>query len=91
MYIYIGSSEIIKTENIICVLDYQLMQSSSKFKKFIKQRKNKIHVIGDKKDIKSIIITDDELYYSPLSTITLKKRDDIYTTITNSDTISGNE
>jgi len=85
MYIYIGNSEVIKTENIICILDYQLMQSSTKFKKFIKQRENKINLIGNKKDIKSIIITDKELYYSPLSTMTLKKRDDIYTSITNAE------
>ena len=85
MYIYIGNSEIIKTENIICILDYQLIQSSSKFKNFIKERKHKTNIIGNKKDVKSIIITDDELFYSPLSTITLKKRNDIYTTVTNSD------
>ena len=85
MYMYIGNSEIIKTETIICVLDYQLMQSSTKFKKFIKQREKKIHLIGEVKEIKSIIITDDELFFSPLSTITLKKRNDIYTTIMNSE------
>jgi len=78
MYIHIGKNEIINNEEIICVLDYHIVHLSPKYKQFIKEKKDKIIWIDHKKNIKSIIITDKNIYYSPFSTRTIKKREDIY-------------
>ncbi len=78
MYIHIGKNEIINNEEIICVLDYHIVHTSSKYKRFIKNKKDNTIWIDHKKNIKSIIVTNDKIFYSPLLPRTLKNREDIF-------------
>ena len=80
MFMIIGNDEVIKTNEIICILDYQLMKTAKKLQ-LLKKQKNNIYLVEDEENIKSIIITIGHIYYSPFSTHTLKKREDFYTTI----------
>ena|SRR5690625_2957024 len=80
MFMIIGNDEVIKTEEIICILDYQLMKTAKKLQ-LIKEQKNNIYLVENEDQIKSIIITEGIIYYSPFSTHTLKKRESFYTTI----------
>lgn len=81
LFIYIGNDHVIESKQIISILDFQLIRSSSKLKKLIEKRKKDERVFGIEEDAKSIIITDDSLYYSPFSTYTLKKREELHKVI----------
>lgn len=74
LFIYIGNDDVVESKTIISILEYQLIHSSPKLQQLIKDRKRTNQVFGSFKDAKSIVITDDCICYSPLSTLTLKKR-----------------
>lgn len=76
MFIFIGNDQVIETESVITILDYQLLKTSSKFQNIIKDKTAKRLILGLEADAKSVIFTDNYLYYSPFSTQTLKKRED---------------
>ena len=73
MFIYIGNDHVVESKYIISILDVQLKQTSSKLQRIVQDFKMNEKLFGDEADAKSLILTDDALYYSPLSTMTLKK------------------
>lgn len=81
MFIFIGNDEVLQTEKIVSILDFQLLKSSTKVKNMIKHKTEQEAVYGDESDAKSIIVTDDDIYFSPLSILTLKKREELFSTI----------
>ena len=78
MFIYIGNDLVVESNYIISILDAQLEQTSSKLQRMIKAFEEKDQLYGDAATAKAIVITDDALYYSPLSTLTLKKTKELY-------------
>lgn len=79
LFIYIGNDHVIESKQIISILDFQLIHLE--LKKMIEHRKEVKQVFGKQEDAKSIILTEDTVYYSPFSTITLKNREEMYPTI----------
>jgi hypothetical protein len=73
MYLHIGEDILVKTDDVIAILDKQLLQSSPIMQEFLK-KKEKVTLNLAKGSIKSIVITDKHVYYSPLASGTLKKR-----------------
>ncbi|RFU67248.1 DUF370 domain-containing protein [Peribacillus saganii] len=73
MYLHVGEDILIKTDDIIAILDKQLFDQSSITEDFLKQREQ-VSLNLAKGSIKSVVITDKHIYYSPLSSGTLKKR-----------------
>lgn len=64
------------------IIDYSLMASSSIIEEMIfNQRKNKQVVETEENHAKSIVVTKDYIYFSPLSVYTLKKRANMMTTL----------
>lgn len=78
MFIYIGNNELVETESIICIIDIELADFSEQNKRLIASYEKKGQVFGDKEEAKSVIITKEKIYYSPLATLTLKNRDELY-------------
>lgn len=78
MFIYIGNNELIKTDSIIAIIDSELSNYSEHNEQLIFEHSQAGKVFGSKEDAKSIIITTDAIYYSPLATLTLKNRDALY-------------
>ncbi|MEI3604454.1 DUF370 domain-containing protein [Pseudogracilibacillus sp. SE30717A] len=78
MFIYIGNDDVVESKKIIIILDYQLTYSSPKLRQLINKHKEEDSIHGSEEDAKSVIITEDCIYYSPFSTSTLKKRDELY-------------
>ena len=78
MFIYIGNDEVVESCKIISILEFQLIHSSPKLRHLLEDRKKRDKVFGSVTDAKSIIITDDCIYYSPLSTTTLKNREELH-------------
>lgn len=73
MFIDIGNNYVIESKYVISIIDIQLKKTSSKIQRIIEDVEAAGKLFGDEEEAKSIVITDDSLYYSPLSTLTLKK------------------
>jgi len=75
MYIHLGGEKIIRTSQLIAIFDISIEQSSKVSKQFVAeaQKNRKVETIGEE-DPKSIVVAEDRVYYSPISSSTLKKR-----------------
>ncbi|MBM7572512.1 extracellular matrix regulator RemB [Aquibacillus albus] len=82
MFIHIGDDNVIRSEEVVSIIDFSLISSSTINEEMLfNQRKNKNVIDPQQKDTKSIVITKDYIYFSPLSVLTLKKRASMITTI----------
>ncbi|MFD2117392.1 extracellular matrix regulator RemB [Paenibacillus yanchengensis] len=75
MYIHLGGEKIVRVRELVAIFDISIEQSSKLTKQFItsaKKRKD-VEIIGDD-EAKSIVVTENVIYYSPISSTTLKKR-----------------
>ncbi|SDK23257.1 extracellular matrix regulator RemB [Sediminibacillus albus] len=82
MFIHIGDDNVIRSEEVIAIIDHQLISSSTINEQMLfNQRKNKKVLDPSDEGTKSIVITRDYIYYSPLSVLTLKKRASMISTI----------
>lgn len=73
MYLHIGEDTLVRTSEIIAILDKESTGFSDVLEEFLARRSQEI-VNLSKKEYKSIVITKDQIYYSPLAAGTLKKR-----------------
>jgi extracellular matrix regulatory protein B len=73
MYIHIGEDINIRAKDIISILDKESANNSPLVEEFISHRKDKVINLS-KNPFKSVIITFDNVYLSPISSGTLKKR-----------------
>lgn len=80
MFIHLGGDFVLKTERIIVILDHQSQGFSKENQKFMdgyQGRMRTVHVSEDSP--KSMVVTDDEIFMSPISSHTLKRRADAST------------
>ncbi|MFJ5624459.1 extracellular matrix regulator RemB [Peribacillus loiseleuriae] len=73
MYLHIGEDILVKTDEVIAILDKNLLNSSPIMEEFLQERAEVTQNLA-KSSIKSIIITNAMVYYSPLASATLKRR-----------------
>ncbi|XJZ27337.1 extracellular matrix regulator RemB [Bacillota bacterium Lsc_1132] len=73
MYIHIGEDLNIQAQDVIAILDKKSVNSSSFVEEFLKRHHESIINLS-KKSFKSIVITSNKVYLSPLASGTLKKR-----------------
>lgn len=73
MYLHVGEDTLIRTKEIIAILDKESAMSSPCFKEFIEQKGDRAVNVA-KGPFKSIVVTVNQIYYSPLASGTLKKR-----------------
>ncbi|MEA3321548.1 MULTISPECIES: extracellular matrix/biofilm biosynthesis regulator RemA family protein [unclassified Bacillus (in: firmicutes)] len=74
MYLHIGEEVMVRASKIIAILDRRLLQSD--WKSTLPEVADKSIKNISKHDIKSIVITEENIYLSPLASTTLKKRMD---------------
>ncbi|WP_088104613.1 extracellular matrix regulator RemB [Halalkalibacter urbisdiaboli] len=75
MFIHLGGDIIIRSKEIITILNHDVQEMSSVTKGFLKQEEKKKKNVTISADfIKSIVITDEAIYYSPVSSVTLNRR-----------------
>lgn len=77
MFIHIGNDHVIRSRNIVSIIDCSMIDSSSIMEEMITSVKEKGEIKGSDSGAKSIIITDRSIYYSSLSVSTLTKRSSI--------------
>lgn len=73
MYIHIGEDLNVRVKDVIAILDKESVNSSSLVEEFLKCYKGDL-VNLSKTQYKSIVITQTQVYLSPLASGTLKKR-----------------
>lgn len=82
MFIHIGDDQVIRSKDVVAIIDHTLISSSSIIEEMIyNQRKEKNVVETQTQEAKAIVITDDQIYFSPLSVMTLKKRANMIATL----------
>ncbi|WP_342563681.1 extracellular matrix/biofilm biosynthesis regulator RemA family protein [Paenibacillus sp. FSL R7-0345] len=75
MYIHLGGEKVIRSSELIAIFDISIEKSSKVSKQFIlhSSQDKKLERIGEE-EAKSIVVTKNTVYYSPISSSTLKKR-----------------
>jgi hypothetical protein len=75
VFIHIGGDKIIRSAELIAIFDLSIEQNSKISKQFLSEavKEKKVEVIGEEES-KSLVVTVDKVYYSPISSSTLKKR-----------------
>ncbi|MDN4527094.1 extracellular matrix regulator RemB [Fictibacillus fluitans] len=77
MLLHIGEEAVIQQKDIVAILDYRALESSELMSAFLRQHKEKksmVNLCHTNHHPKSVIVTKEHVYISPLSSITLKKR-----------------
>lgn len=88
MFIDIGNGNVIRSNDIIAIIDYELISSSVILEEMIETEKENNRLKGPSYQTKSVMITKNYTYYSALSVATLKKRTNMKATISNLDDYS---
>lgn len=73
MYIHIGEDLNIRAKDIIAILDKGCVNSSQLIDEFLQRHTEKLINLS-KNPFKSVVITYDKIYLSPIASGTLKKR-----------------
>ena len=75
MFIHLGGDTLVNSKRIIAILNVDSALVANSTKEFLKTAQEEGFIADcDQKDYKSVVITDKDIYYSPISTLTLKKR-----------------
>lgn len=84
MFIHIGDDHVIQSDDVIGMIDYSLVSSSTINEEMLSELQKKEQVIIAEDDTpKAVVITTEKIYYSSLSVLTLKKRASMISTISN--------
>jgi extracellular matrix regulatory protein B len=75
MFIHLGGDKIIRGSELIAIFDLSIEKSSKISKQYIQYSKKQqlVEIIGEEES-KSLVVTKHKIYYSPISSSTLKKR-----------------
>lgn len=77
MFVHIGGTTVIRSKEIIAIFNIEIEETSPITVEFLKraQAGRKVEII-DTEETKSVVITKERVYYSPVSSLTLKRRSD---------------
>lgn len=75
MYVHLGGERVIRSSELVAIFDVSIEKSSKLSKQFMANahKVKNIEAIGEEGP-KSVVITKGKVYYSPVSSTTLKKR-----------------
>ncbi len=75
MFIHLGGEKIVRTSELVGIFDLSIEKTSKVTKQFTSRagEEARVEVIGEE-ECKSLVVTLDKVYYSPISSATLKKR-----------------
>jgi extracellular matrix regulatory protein B len=73
VYIHLGDKTLIKATEVVAIIDKESCTSSKNMDVFFHQFQESADSLKEK-SFKSIIVTNNHIYFSPLSSGTLKKR-----------------
>ncbi|WP_163969264.1 extracellular matrix regulator RemB [Oceanobacillus halotolerans] len=88
MFIHIGNDNVIQSKDVISIIDYDVVTSSTIMEEMMDNAEINSKIVGPKNEAKAVVITSDVIYYSSLSVSTLKKRASMISTISKLDDFS---
>lgn len=80
MFLHLGGEVTVLKREVMGIFNINITRTSAVTKEYLDIAKigKKLKVIGDNQDIKSFIITNDYVYMSPISSVTLQKRNNYF-------------
>ncbi|WP_334072711.1 MULTISPECIES: extracellular matrix regulator RemB [Paenibacillus] len=78
MYIHLGGEKVVLSSEVVAIFDISIEKSSKISKQFVSHaiKEKQVMRIGEEES-KSIVVTGDTVYYSPISSATLKKKSNV--------------
>ncbi|WP_158738370.1 extracellular matrix regulator RemB [Alteribacillus sp. YIM 98480] len=74
MFIHLGGDTVIRSKDVVAILDQDTHDSSSITKQFLSSHENRDVIEISKELTKSVVVTIDRVYLSPISSLTLRRR-----------------
>ncbi|MFB4163647.1 extracellular matrix regulator RemB [Alteribacillus sp. JSM 102045] len=74
MFIHLGGDTVIRSKDVVAILDQDTHDSSSITRQFLSSQENSDVVEISKELTKSVVVTIDRVYLSPISSLTLRRR-----------------
>lgn len=79
MYIHLGGEKVVSSRELVAIFDISIEKSSKISKQFIANMLDSKQIVQiSEEEAKSIVVTEHTVYYSPISSSTLKKRCDSF-------------
>lgn len=78
MFLHLGGDVVVPKNQVIAIVNTQLMKKAEVNREFLQLAEDEgfVEYITEKSNAKSIILTSERIYLSPISSMTLKKRSD---------------
>ncbi|MBQ8682857.1 MAG: DUF370 domain-containing protein [Selenomonadales bacterium] len=73
MFLHLGSDVMVPVKDVLAIYDYKTMELETN-QKMLETMMREKEVVEISKEAKSFIFTDDKIYLSVISSLTLKKR-----------------
>ncbi|MFC4768477.1 extracellular matrix regulator RemB [Effusibacillus consociatus] len=75
MFIHLGGDVMVPSKEVIAIFDLKMKESADSTKEFLNVAEEEGFVIViDENESKSFVVTNRKVYFSPISSLTLKKR-----------------
>ncbi|MGY4688210.1 extracellular matrix regulator RemB [Salibacterium sp. K-3] len=74
MFIHLGGDTVIRSKDVITIVDQDTHDSSSITQQFLSARGEEDIERISSEQTKSVVVTTEKIYLSPISTLTLKRR-----------------
>ena len=81
MFMHIGGDVVISTKEVIAIIDISFSDGiDKKIQDYLErvEKEHNVDKIGNNEELKSLIITTGKMFYSPISSYTLKRRANIF-------------
>lgn len=73
MYIHLGEDVLVRSKDIVAIIDKESAGSSKYAEEFLERQDHSVINLS-KGSYKSVVVTTEKIYFSPLASGTLKKR-----------------
>ncbi len=73
LYIHLGDNFVIPSKEVVMIIDHHSSKTSKIVTEFLEKQQNHAVKLANG-ETKSIVVTTDKIYFSPLASGTLKKR-----------------
>ncbi|GAX88719.1 extracellular matrix regulator RemB [Effusibacillus lacus] len=75
MFIHLGGDVMVPSKEVIAIFDLKMKESADATREFLNVAEEEgFIVVIDENESKSFVVTNRKVYFSPISSLTLKKR-----------------